>query len=114
MRTLLDDLRLTLRQLRRSPGFLLTAVLTLTLAITANVVVAGIASGLLFHPLPVPEPQQLVQIQNPGFMGISFSYPNYRDLRDRSMGTFSAVALPASHACPSAWMARLSPSGGMG
>lgn len=93
MRTLLDDLRLTLRQLRRSPGFLLTAVLTLTLAITANVVVAGIASGLLFHPLPVPEPQQLVQIQNPGFMGISFSYPNYRDLRDRSMGTFSVVAL---------------------
>ncbi len=92
MHTLLDDLRLTVRQLRRSPGFVLTAVLTLTLAIAANVVVAGVVNGLLLHHLPVPDPQQIVQIQNPG-MGIAFSYPNYRDLRDRSTATFSGVAL---------------------
>ena len=90
--TLLDDLRLTLRQLRRAPGFVLTAVLTLALAIAANVVVAGIVNGLLFHNLPVPDPQQIVQIQNPG-MGIATSYPNYRDLRDRGTATFSGVAL---------------------
>ncbi len=92
MRDLFDDLRLTLRQLRRAPGFVLTAVATLTLAIAANVVVAGVVNGLLFHHLPVPDPQQIVQIQNPG-MGIAVSYPNYRDLRDRSSRTFSGVAL---------------------
>ncbi len=92
MRDLFDDLRLTLRQLRRSPGFVLTAVVTLTLAITANVVVAGIANGMLFHSLPVPKPQQIVQVQNPGF-GTSISYPNYVDIRDRSTATFSGVAL---------------------
>ncbi len=92
MRDLIDDLRFTLRQLRRSPAFVLTAVITLTLAIAANVVVAGVANGMLFHNLPVPNPRQLVQIQNPGF-GIAMSYPNYRDLRDRSGTTFSDVAL---------------------
>ncbi len=92
MLTLLHDLRLTLRQLRRSPGFLLTAVATLTLAIAANVVVAGVVNGLIFHSLPVPDPQAVVQVQNPGFSGISMSYPNYRDLRDRSTETFSSLA----------------------
>ncbi len=92
VRDLFDDFRLTLRQLRRSPGFLLTAVLTLTLAITANVVVAGVANGLLFHNLPVPDPQAVVQVQNPGF-GTAFSYPNYLDLRDRGGRTFTAVGI---------------------
>ncbi len=92
MQTLLDDLRLTLRQLRRSPGFLLTAVLTLTLAIAANVVVFGVANGVIFHSLPVPQPQQIVQVQNPG-MGVAWSYPNYRDVRDRTHATFSEFAL---------------------
>lgn len=93
MQTLFDDLRLTLRQLRRSPGFVMTAVLTLTLAIAANVVVFGVANGLLFHALPVPQPEQIVQVQNPGFSGISMSYPNYRDVRDRTGQTFTSLAL---------------------
>ncbi len=93
MMTLLDDLRFTLRQLRRSPGFLLTAVLTLTMAIAANVVVYGIANGLIFHSLPVPRPDEVVQVQNPGFGGLFVSYPNYLDLRDRTARTFSSVAL---------------------
>lgn len=92
MRDLFDDLRLTLRQLRRAPGFVLTAVATLTLAMAANVVVAGVVNGLLFHPLPVPDSKQIVQIQNPG-MGLSISYPNYRDLRDLGGKSFSGVAL---------------------
>ena len=91
--TILDDLRFTARQLRRAPAFVITAVLTLTMAIAANVVVYGIANGLIFHPLPVVHPRELVQVQNPGFSGISFSYPNYRDLRERTTGTFSSLAL---------------------
>lgn len=93
MLTILDDLRFTLRQLRRAPGFLLTAVLTLTMAIAANVVVYGIANALIFRPLPIPHPREIVEVQNPGFTGIQFSYPNFRDLRERTTGTFSSLAL---------------------
>ena len=55
MQILLRDLGYTLRQLRRSPGFALTTVLTLTMAIAANVVVFGVFNALLIHPLPVPQ-----------------------------------------------------------
>ena len=92
MLTLLDDLRFTVRQLRRAPGFTMTVIATLTLAVTANVMVYGIANGLVFRRLPVPTPKQVVQVQNPGFAGISFSYPNYVDLRERTSRTFSTLA----------------------
>lgn len=89
MRDLFSDLAYTMRQLRRSPGFALTTILTLTMAITANVVVFGIANALLLHPLPVPQPRQLFMIEDDS---ISVSYPNYRDIRDRNIA-FSSVAL---------------------
>ena len=92
MHTLLRDLSYTLRQLRRSPGFALTTVLTLTMAIAANVVVFGVLNALLFHPLPVPQPQQIMQIQGKQSNQLTFSYPNYRDIRDRNK-TFSDVAV---------------------
>jgi len=91
MQTLLADLRFSLRQLRRSPGFAFTTVLTLTMAIAANVVVYGVLNALLLHPLPVAEPQQIYQIQGPNASDFVLSYPNYRDLRDLNK-TFSAVA----------------------
>lgn len=91
MHTLLTDLGYTLRQLRRTPSFALTAILTLTMAIAANVVVFGVVNGLLLHPLPVPQPQQVYQIQGRQSGSIVLSYPNYRDIRDRN-STFSAVS----------------------
>ena len=91
--TILNDLQFTLRRLRRAPGFLVTALLSLTLAIAANLAVYGLAKGLLFRPLAIAKPQDVVQVQNPGFLGISFSYPNYVDLRDRTTRTFSSVTL---------------------
>jgi hypothetical protein len=62
------------------------------MAIAANVVVFGIFNALLLHPLPVPQAQQLVQIQGKPSNSLSLSYPNYRDIRDRN-STFSDVGV---------------------
>jgi predicted permease len=91
MHNLLQDLRFAFRQLRKSPGFFLTAVLTLTMAIGANIVVFGVFNALVLHPLPVPQAAQLYQIQHSKSGWINLSYPDYRDIRDRNH-TFTDVA----------------------
>jgi len=60
MANLPSDLRYTLRQLRRSPGFTLTAILTLSLAIGATTAVYSIVRGALLAPLPYPHAEELV------------------------------------------------------
>jgi predicted permease len=91
MHNFLQDLRFAIRQLRKSPGFSLTAVLTLTMAIAANIVVFSVFNALILHPLPVPEANRLYQIQNADAMDITMSYPDFRDLRNRNQ-TFSGMA----------------------
>lgn len=91
MRNLFADLRYALRQLRRSPGFAFTAVLTLTMAIGANVIVFGVLNALILHPLPVPEANRVFSIQGKEPGNLSFAYPNYVDIRDRSKA-FSGIA----------------------
>lgn len=81
--TLLGDVRLALRVLRKSPGFAVAAMLTLALAIGANAVVFGLLDGLILRPLGVPRPESLYGThygQNTGWQ----SYPNYADLRARN------------------------------
>ena len=90
METFLQDLRYALRQLRRSPGFALTAVLTLTMAIGANVVVFGVVNALVLHPLPVPEANRVYSIQPRN--GLAVSYKNFEDIRDRNT-TFAGVSV---------------------
>ncbi len=81
--TLIQDGRLSLRLLRKSPGFTIVAVLTLALAIGANALVFGVLNGLILRPLHVPQVESLWGTAYGD--GSAFqSYPNYRDLRDRN------------------------------
>src|SRR5690242_15875130 len=56
--------RFALRVLRKSPAFLLVAVVTLALAVGANAVVFGVMNGLILRPLDVPHPESLYGIEH--------------------------------------------------
>jgi hypothetical protein len=85
------DLRYTLRQLRKSPGFTMVAVLTLALAIGANAVVFAILDALILRPLNVPHAGSLWAIERGSQKAVNHSYPDYLDLRDRNR-SFEALA----------------------
>jgi predicted permease len=91
VKNLLQDLRFALRQMRRSPGFALTAVLTLALGIAANVIVLGVLQALVLRSLDVPHPDRLMQLQSTNLGFPVFAYPEVRDVRDENT-VFSAVA----------------------
>ena len=95
MNTLLQDVRYALRQLRKSPAFTLTVVVTLALGIGANAAVFTLFDQALLRMLPVQRPKELVRFEWTGaFSGSAssfggdtdnyFSYPMYKDLRDQS------------------------------
>jgi predicted permease len=88
--SLLQDFRFALRQLRRSPGFALTAVLILALGIAANVIVFGVLQALVLRQLDVPHADQVMTLQ-PKDGGPFVSNPEMRDVRDDNT-VFSAVA----------------------
>ena len=87
------DIRLALRQLRKAPGFALTAVLTLALAIGANAIVFSVLNALILRPLNVPHPETLFMLERAygSDTSPSESYPDYRDLRDRNRSFDSLV-----------------------
>ena len=87
------DIRLALRQLRKAPGFALTAVLTLALAIGANAIVFSVLNALILRPLNVPHPETLFMLERAygSETTPSQSYPDYRDLRDRNRSFDSLV-----------------------
>ncbi len=87
------NLRLAFRQLRKAPGFALTAVITLALAIGANSIVFSVLNALVLRPLNVPNPGNLYMVErNYGSETTpSQSYPDYRDLRDQNRSFDSLV-----------------------
>ena len=87
LETLLQDVRYAVRLLRRSPLFTATAALSLAIGIGANTTIFSVASALLVRPLPgLAESDRLVDVgrtqDGRGFDTVS--YPNYRDLRERT------------------------------
>jgi predicted permease len=79
---MLSDIKLALRQLVASPGFLVTAILTLALGIAANAVVFSVLNAVILKPLDLPGSERLLTIQR--FKYPSQSYPDYLDMRDRN------------------------------
>src|SRR5436853_5230925 len=88
MQTLLQDLRYGARMLLKRPGFTLIAVITLALGIGANSAIFSLVNTALLRPLPVERPEQIVTFnkvfEKTGKSFPSFSFPDYRDLRDRN------------------------------
>jgi len=93
--TIWQDVRLSLRTLRKSPGFLAASVLTLALAISANAVVFSVLNAFLLRPLNVAHPSSLYQLQHANEASSYQSYPDYIDLRDRNRSFDSVMAFTA-------------------
>ncbi len=86
LESILADIRFAFRKLRHSPGFALTAILTLAIGIGANVVTFSVLNGILLRPLDVPHPENLLQI------GRNESYPDYRDYQYRNQSFSEMLA----------------------
>lgn len=100
MQTLGRDLLYAFRTLRKTPGYVAVAVLTLAIGVGANTTVFALVNMLLFRPPAVEKPSELLQVYETSqgdslgdFSKFSpFCYPDYRDMRDRNQ-VFSSVAL---------------------
>src|SRR6266513_1620213 len=89
------DLHYSVRMLRKFPGFAAVAIVTLALGIGANTAIFSLTDQILLRDLPVPHPEQLFILRSPGRNhghtwgdvdqgAQSFSYPMYKDLRERA------------------------------
>jgi predicted permease len=90
LESILADLRLALRRLRKSPGFGITVLLTLAIGIGANTAVFSVVNSVLLKPLPYPDAGQLVSLSlnAPGATGLS-SFQNGLPLSASMYFTFS-------------------------
>ena len=84
MTSLIQDIRYALRQLRKSPGYTLTAVTVLALGLGANIAVFTLIDGILLRPLPYLRSDRIVSIDRPVVNGFnqSMNYANMRQLSD--------------------------------
>jgi predicted permease len=111
MDTLLQDIRLALRRLRKAPLFAAVAIISISLGIGANTAVFSLLDQVLMRSLPVKDPDRLLLIKadgpRSGWMNASydsdliFSYPVYREFRDSKL--FDGVLARAPITLAVAW-----------
>jgi predicted permease len=84
--TIWHDLRFGLRRMAKSPAFTTVAILSLALGIGANTAIFSLVNTILLRPLPVAHPEQLVSVfpVSKDATVQAFSYPDYKDFRDRN------------------------------
>jgi predicted permease len=88
---ILQDVRYTLRTLRKSPGFAITVLLTLALGIGANTAIFSLVDAFLLRLLPVSNPQELILFRG------GFSYSTFEQFRDRTRSFSGMFAFDESH-----------------
>ena len=103
-----NDLRFAFRTLRRSPAFSAIAVLSLALGIGANTAIFSLLYQVVLRSVPVHDPESLVYLQSDDFNHgwtrrdnnkTVYSYPMYRELRDRGpafSGLIARASFPAT------------------
>src|SRR2546423_7041774 len=97
METLAKDVRYAVRMLLKSPAFSLIAVLALALGIGANTAIFSVFNGMLWRPLPVKDPQQIVAVAMKSHsvdFPLNLSYPDFQDYR-QLRNVFSDLVLYA-------------------
>jgi predicted permease len=87
---MMGDLKIAMRQLKKAPGFAVTAIVTLALGIGANSIVFSVLNALVLKPVNVPHAENLFMVQR--FKFPSQSHPDYEDLRDRNRSFESMFA----------------------
>src|ERR1051325_1344873 len=88
MNTLIRDLALAARALRKTPAFAITAILTLALGIGASTAIFSVVNAALLRPLPYRDPERLVLVwgdmRNRNVKDFPFAPGNFQELRDRA------------------------------
>src|SRR5215813_4432424 len=86
MDSLIKDIRYAVRSLIKRPGFVAIAIITLALGIGANTAIFSLVNTVLLRSLPVERANQVVSVALRGKDDSmsAFSYPNYKDFRDRN------------------------------